>query len=76
MCILVSQDGNPALHWASESGHIEVAVILLNHGCDILAVNKVYWTHTFGDIVFSLPDSMINSTIPTMCIYSCITRSP
>lgn len=38
---LVSQDGWPALHWASDSGHTRVATYLLSHGADVHAVAKV-----------------------------------
>ena len=35
------QDGKTALHYASETGHFEVAEILVQRGADIIAADKV-----------------------------------
>ena len=43
---LTLQDGDTAIHFAAEGGNKNMVDLLLNHGADINATNKV-WTSNF-----------------------------
>ncbi len=40
MCYIF-QNGQTALHWATSEGHLEIAILLINKGCDVNVVNNV-----------------------------------
>ena len=45
---LVLKDGNTALHNAAQKGHLKVVEILLDHGANIEATNKVINQNIFS----------------------------
>ncbi len=44
MCYIL-QGGDTALHIAAEYGHLEIATLLINNGCDMNKTDKV--SHTY-----------------------------
>ncbi len=44
MCYML-QNGETALHKAARRGHLEIATLLINNGCDMNITNEV--SHTY-----------------------------
>lgn len=42
---MYAQNGWSALHWASGSGYTGVVTVLLDHGADVHAVDKVHYVY-------------------------------
>ncbi len=44
MCYIL-QNGMTALHWAANNGHLDIATLLINNGCDMNIADDV--SHTY-----------------------------